>query len=268
MKKRIISAILLIIVLSYYLYQDKKESFSSDKTDTSEHFINDGFNYLPTSTTGVIINHEGYNLSYSEKHEQAEWVAYSLEKNEIVYTNRKRPYFIEDPKIKTKSADWRNYKKSGYDKGHLCPAADRRASEESYNETFYTSNITPQNHGFNAGIWNELEQQTRYWAKKYNRIYVISGGVLVDNLRTIGSEKVAVPNQFYKILLDYTAPEIKTIAFLIPHKNSNQPLQEFVVSIDEIEQLTGIDFFPNLPDDLENKLEKSSNYKNWSFKSL
>jgi endonuclease G len=186
--------------------------------------------------------------------------------NDIVYINRKRPYFIEDPKVKTKSADWRNYKKSGFDRGHLCPAADRRASEKSYNETFYTSNISPQNHAFNSGIWNKLEQKTHYWAQKYNHLYVISGGILEDNLKTIGSEKVSVPNQFYKILLDYTAPEIKAIAFLIPHKESNKPLYKFVVSIDEIEQKTGINFFSNLPDELENKLESSSNYKNWSFK--
>lgn len=250
----------------YYLYEDTKENFYSDKTGTSKNSIIDGFNYLPTSTTGQIIEHDGFILSYSEKHEQAEWVAYSLDKNDIVYEDRKRPYFIEDPKVKTKSADWRNYKKSGYDKGHLCPAADRRVSEESYNETFYTSNITPQNHDFNAGIWNDLEQQTRYWAKKYNHIYVITGGVLKDNLKTIGSEKVAVPNQFYKILFDSTKPEIKAIAFLLPHKESNQPLYEFVVSIDEIEQKTGIDFFPKLPDHIENKLEKSTNYKNWSFR--
>ncbi|MDP5106581.1 MAG: DNA/RNA non-specific endonuclease [Polaribacter sp.] len=265
MKKKVISSILLVLVLSYYLYEEKAKLISTDKTGVTNDVKIEVFNYLPTSTSGAIIHHEGYVLSYSEKHEQAEWVAYSLAKNDIVYIDRKRPYFIEDPKVKTKSADWRNYKKSGYDRGHLCPAADRRASEESYNETFYTSNISPQNHDFNAGIWNKLEQQTRYWAQKYNHLYVISGGILEDNLKTIGSEKVSVPNQFYKILLDYTKPEVKAIAFLIPHKESKKPLYQFVVSIDEIEQKTGIDFFPNLPDELENKLESSKDYKNWKF---
>lgn len=266
MKKRIISTILLIIVLSFYWYQDKKEEeISSSSTVSTDVKIAD-FDYLPTSTTGAIIKHHGYNLSYSEKHEQAEWVAYSLDKKDIVSRDRKRPYFIEDPKVKTTSASWRNYKKSGYDRGHLCPAGDRRLTEESYNETFYTSNISPQKHNFNAGIWNKLEQKTRYWAKKNNHLYVITGGVLGVNLKTIGSEKVAVPNEFYKILLDYTQPEIKAIAFLIPHQESKNPLYDFVVSIDELEQKTGIDFFHHLPDDLENKLEKSSNYKNWSFR--
>lgn len=266
MKRRTISAILLILVLSFYWYQDKKEEETFHSSTTSNNIKVTDFNYLPTSTTGVIIQHKGYNLSYSEKHEQAEWVAYSLDKKDIARADRKRPYFIEDPKVQTKSASWRNYKKSGYDRGHLCPAGDRKRTEESFNETFYTSNISPQKHDFNAGIWNKLEQKTRYWAKKYNHLYVITGGVLEDNLKTIGSEKVSVPNAFYKILLDYTQPEIKAIAFLIPHQESKKPLYDFVISIDRLESITGIDFLHHLPNDLENKLEKSNNYKGWSFR--
>lgn len=266
MKKRVFSAILLVIVLCYYLYQEKTDQKNIEVSKETAEIKIEAFNYLPTSTTGQIIKHEGYSLSYSEKHEQAEWVAYSLDKNDIVYTNRKRPFFIEDPKVKTHSADWRNYKKSGFDRGHLCPAGDRIKTEKSYNETFYTSNISPQKHDFNSGIWNKLEQKTRYWAKKYNHVYVITGGILENNLKTIGKEKVSVPNQFYKIILDYTQPEIKAIAFLIPHKESKKPLYSFVVTIDDLEQKTGIDFFPHLPDALETKLENSSNYKNWSFR--
>lgn len=97
-------------------------------------------------------------------------------------------------------------------------------------------------------------------------MYVVTGGILEPNLKTIGKEKVSVPNYFYKVLLDYTQPEIKAIAFLLPHKESNKPLSDFVVSIDELEQKTGIDFFPELPDTIENQLEASANYKNWSFR--
>jgi endonuclease G len=261
-QRRIISGVILVLICAYYLFKDK----TSDNNVTSSEVFIEGFNYLPTSTAGAIISHDGYHLSYSEKHEQAEWVAYSLDEKDIVNENRRRPYFIEDPKVKTKSADWKNYKKSGYDRGHLCPAGDRRKSVNSYNETFYTSNISPQNHDFNAGIWNELEKQTRYWAKEYNHVFVVTGGILEDNLKTIGTEKVAVPNYFYKIILDYSKPEIKSIAFLFPHENSDKPLYNFVVSIDELEEKTNIDFFPEIPDDLENKLEASKKYKNWKFR--
>jgi endonuclease G len=95
--------------------------------------------------------------------------------------------------VPTKSADYRNYKKSGYDKGHLCRAGDRNFNKEAFDETFYTSNISPQKHDFNSGIWNTLEQKVSYWAIKYESIYVVTGGILNTKLQTIGPEKVAVP---------------------------------------------------------------------------
>ena len=265
---RKIKVIVLLIALgvSYWFNKSEEPQMSIQANASVETSNSKEFDYLPTSTTGVIIYHDAYQLSYSELHEQAEWVAYSLKKSDIVYTNHKRPFFIADPKVKTKSADWRNYKRSGYDKGHLCPAGDRRYSKKAHDETFYTSNITPQEHAFNAGIWNKLEQKTRYWAKKYDHLFVVTGGILENNLKTIGKEKVSVPNAFYKIILDYSEPEIKAIAFLIPHQDSKRPLYEFVTSIDAIEKKTGIDFFPSLPDDLETSLEKSVQYKNWSFR--
>jgi len=226
----------------------------------------DGFNYLPTSTTNSIVQHKYYTLSYHEKYEQSEWVAYKLKKDHISFVVIDRPYFIQDDKVRTGSADWRNFKNSGYTKGHLLPAADRKFNVQAYNETFLTSNVSPQIYDFNAGVWLRLEEKTRYWAQKYDELYVITGGILTNDLATIGYEAIAVPKYFYKILLDYSEPEIKAIAFIMPHEESNKALFEFVVSIDEIEALTGIDFFPALPDDLENSLESSSDYKNWSFR--
>ena len=223
-------------------------------------------NFLPSSTTGQLIYHTYYTLSYSEKHEQAEWVAYDLKAEYITSTNFKRPYFEKDPKVKTHSAHYKNYSKSGYDKGHLCPAGDRKFSKSAHDETFLTSNISPQEHQFNAGVWNRLEQKTRYWATKYKSLYVITGGILEDASKSIGSEKVTVPNYFYKIILDFHEPEIKAIAFLIPHEASEKALYKFVTSIDTIEEITGIDFFPEIEDTLEHKLEAATSYSNWSFR--
>ena len=155
---------------------------------------------------------------------------------------------------------------SGYDRGHLCPAADRRFSFVAYNETFLTSNISPQNHDFNSGIWNRLEQKVRFWAEKYNGVYVVTGGVLKGNLKTIGDENVSVPNEFYKIVVDVSDGNYKAIAFLIPNKPSSELFYEYAVSIDEIEAKTEIDFFPNLPDSIENSLEKMVDLKAWGKK--
>lgn len=239
--------------------------FSCEEDNNSSPLINSDFNYLPTSTTDALVYHKYYTLSYAEKYEQAEWVAYKLDKDHISYIVLERPYFIQDDKVKTGSADWRNYKDSGYTKGHLLPAADRKFNIEAYNETFLTSNISPQIYEFNAGVWLRLEEKTRYWAQKYDELYVITGGILTSDLETIGYEAVAVPKYFYKIILDNREPEIKAIAFLMPHEESDAPIYEFVTTIDKIESLTNIDFFSILPDELENQLESSSDYKNWSF---
>ena len=261
---------MLIFSLFIFSLDSCKESSLIDNTQNqmlpSDFFASD-FNFLPTSTTNQIIHHDYYSLSYSETHEQAEWVAYELKKEYLTNTNLKRPYFNKDPKVISQSADWKNYKNSGYDKGHLVPAGDMKFSEDAFEDTFYTSNASPQLSAFNNGVWNRLEQKVRYWAEKYDDIYVISGGVLESELRTIGDEEVTVPNYFYKVLLDIddSNRKVKIIAFLVPHEMSNQPLYEFVVSVDELELLTGIDFFPSLPDTLEADLERKSDYKAWSF---
>lgn len=256
--------ILLVGIFGYERFVEEEaqmeqvEVGQNPKQDTNEFF-------LPTSTTGQVIHHEGYSLSYSEPHEQAEWVAYELKKEHLSNSNFKRPYFEIDKAVKTGAADWRNYRNSGYDRGHLCPAGDRKYSKEAHDETFLTSNISPQRNEFNSGIWNRLEQKVRYWASKYDGVFVVTGGVLKGPMETIGQEKVAVPKHFYKVLIDVNTGEPKMITFLIPHEPSNKPLHEFVVSVDSLEALTGIDFFPELEDDVEDRLEASSDYKAWSF---
>ncbi len=271
MKNRKLIYTILTLIISIFLYvsntNKEKSTPQKDNDGVVDVVLDTNFDYLPTTTTHQIIKHKYYTLSYNEKYEQAEWVAYELTPNHIKHIDRKRPYFIYDKKVKSKSANYRNYKKSGYDKGHLVPAGDMRFSFDAFNDTFYTSNISPQNHQFNAGLWNRLEQKVRYWTKKYGNLYIITGGVLKNGLKKIGDEKVAVPNQFYKIILDYSNKnKPKAIAFLMPNKDSNKPLYKFTTSIDAIEKLTGIDFFPALPDDVENRLESKSDYKGWSFR--
>jgi endonuclease G len=260
-RKVIYTILTLLVAIGFYFYEN---NFIKINLETSNPNI-EGFNYLPTSTTGQIITHQFYTLSYHEKYEQAEWVAYELTNNHLTTNNFKRPYFQQDPKVKTQSANYWNYKNSKYNKGHLCPAGDRNFSKEAFDETFYTSNISPQIYEFNAGIWNELEQKVRYWTKKNEKLYIITGGILTSDLKTIGEEKVAVPNYFYKIILTQQQTKSKAIAFLIPHEKTEKALFKFVVSIDEIEALTGIDFFPTLPTEIENNIEKNSSYLNWQF---
>jgi endonuclease G, mitochondrial len=238
----------------------------SNKVSNDNSVSSTGFDYLPTSTTNQLIQHRYFTLSYDEGAEQAEWVAYELKKEYVKTNDLKRPYFIADPKVITGSADWRNYKKSGYDKGHLCPAADMKFEADAFRETFYTSNIAPQLPEFNGGIWNRLEQKVRYWALRYDGVYVVTGGVLKSSAKTIGEEKVVVPEYFYKIVLDNSSGTYKMIAFLIPNQKSDKPLFNYVVSVDSLEKRTGIDFFSKLDNQLEDDLEKRSDYRSWFLK--
>ena len=267
MKNSLAIKMLLCLMFSTMLISCKKQEDAESKTTLIKEANANGnlaFDFLPTSTSNEIVVHDYYTLSYKEEYEQAEWVAYELKESNS-YHDFGRPFFTEDHKVQTGSADWKNYKNSGYDKGHLCPAGDMKFSEQAYDDTFFTSNISPQLHEFNDGIWNTLENKVRYWSSKYDGIYVVTGGVLRPNLKTIGKEHVAVPEYFYKVLLDESAGAYKMIGFLVPAVDSNKPLYEFVVPVDQIEKMTGIDFYPNLNDKIENELEKKSDYKGWSF---
>ncbi len=261
----IYTVLLLACIIGFWLFDNfyTPDAYSAPKGEGSKTTIPKFF--IPSSTTGSIIKHDHFSLSYKEPYEQAEWVAYTLKREHLTYDDRKRPYFIEDPKVRTKSADWRNYRGSGYDRGHLCPAGDRRFSEYAYNETFYTSNISPQDNSFNAGIWNRLEMRIRYWCKKYGTVYVATGGILKKGLPSIGDEDVAIPKLYYKIVARGNEKNIKVLAFLIPHRETQAPLYQFLVSVDELERLTGIDFFEKLPNALENKFESKVDRDKWKF---
>jgi len=260
-----ILVILITVVLFYaekYIDRENEDypEVAGGKTNYSEFDAT----FLPTSTTGVIVTHSYFSLSYAEKHEQAEWIAYELKKEHLSKNDFERPYFVQDRSVKSGSADWRNYKNSGYDRGHLCPAGDRRFNYNAYHETFLTSNISPQDHDFNSGIWNRLEQKVRYWAKQYDGVYVVTGGILKEGLKSIGDERVSVPSAFYKIVLDNDAGKYKAVAFLIPNGPSNKSFYEYAVSIDAIETKTGIDFFPKLSEKIQQQLESNVDLQSWS----
>lgn len=267
-RKYLYPILIALVSLGFYFLEnfiDQEKSKPQISAGKQEKEATNNY-FLPTSTTGTIVHHDYYSLSYSESHEQAEWVAYELKKSQLSTNEIRRPYFEIDRAIPTKAAHWKSYKDSGYDRGHLCPAGDRRFSKKAYNETFLTSNISPQEHQFNAGIWNELEQQIRYWAKIYDGVFIVTGGVLKGELPAIGSDKVSVPNYFYKIVVDNNTNQTRMIGFLFPHKESQKSLKSFVVPVDRIEKLTGIDFFPQLDDTVENRLEASSNTNDWKMR--
>jgi endonuclease G len=214
-----------------------------------------------------VITHTGFSLLYNEEHEQASWVAYELTKEETNKLYDRTDKFIPDPKVKTGTANNSDYAGSGYDRGHLAPAADMGWSLASMTESFYFSNMSPQTKEFNRGIWKKLEELVRTWAVENNSIYVVTGPILKPGLPTIGINKVSIPEQYYKVILDFSQPELKGIGFIMANAGSKEALQSFAVPIETVEQYTGIDFFPSLSKEEEILLEKRICIPCWSWKS-
>lgn len=218
-----------------------------------------------SSTTDTIIRHSGFSLLYSNEHKQPLWVAYELTEEKSIGKYPRTNIFRPDPNISSGTATNDDYYKSGYDRGHLAPAADMGWSKQSMKESFYYSNISPQLPEFNRAIWNRLERLIRHWARVESVIYIATGPVLHSDLQFIGINRVSVPEYFYKVILDYTPPEIKGIGFILPNEGSDEPLKNYAVTIDSVERFTGIDFFYNLPDSIEIIVETSLCISCWDW---
>jgi endonuclease G len=242
---RLIISVLAFFVLSGFIY------FSStvDHLPLETPKLKDGETYL---------HHLAYGFVYDEAHEQAKWVAYSLTKKEAMGSLERSDQFKEDPIVPTGTATNADYAKSGFDRGHLAPAADMRWSTQSMDESFYYSNMSPQVPAFNRGIWKKLEEQVRDWAISMDSILIVTGPILEPNLPSIGKNKVSVPKYYFKAILDFKGSHSKAIAFVLPNEGSKLPLMDFALTIDELEHRTNMDFFYQLADDLEQKIESSN----------
>ena len=226
------------------------------------------FGYPKGNKRLEIVNHIAYDLGYSEEHEQAAWVSYALTKEDVQTKVTKRTNnFRFDGLVLTGSAALSDYKGSGYDRGHLAPAADMAWSNQAMSESFFLSNMSPQIPSFNRGIWKKLEKYVRSWAVANERLEIITGPVLRDNLPTIGNNNVSVPSYFYKVILDYVGSEKKAIAFIIPNKKVSQGAMGFATTVDNVELETGLDFFSNLGDLEEDALERNVDIRLWPIKS-
>ncbi len=222
---------------------------------------------LPSSL-GQVIERPGYAFCYSEKYEQPLWVSYKLTQTEALSKVAKRKNnFKADKAITTGSAALSDYRRSGFDRGHLAPAADMAWSKEAMSDSFFMTNMSPQLPGFNRGIWKVLESLVRRWSTIEQELYIITGPIITPGFQTIGKGEVAIPQSYYKIAVDLKGPQVKAIAFILPNQASKQPLSDYVASIDQVEELTGLDFLTNLSAELEQSLEKEQDLSLWNFKA-
>ena len=215
-----------------------------------------------------IITHTGYTVSYNSDWKIPNWVAYKLTKEEVEGVVPRGNNFIPDPNVPYgKSATNDDYKNCGWDRGHMAPAGDMKWSKQAMTESFYFSNICPQNKNLNGGIWHDLEIQVRGLVSQKGLIYVVCGPIVSKQPKTIGSNKVAIPDAFFKVLLQNDKGEWSAIAFMFANESGRKPLSTYAMSVEDMQVITGIDFFPALPGNIEKKVKSQVDFTKWNINS-
>lgn len=257
---------LLIVVIALIVgcLTKKNENHSTTAEPAGELSIELAIPKLDKAIVSQVIEHTGYTVSYNRKRRNPNWVAYELTAEEVDGKEPRNGDFIPDPDLKGAQATDEDYKNCGWDRGHLAPAADMKWSKEAMEESFYLSNISPQNNNLNRGVWKSIEELTRDAAVKHKNVLVVTGPVFTKEkgLGKIGKNKVLIPNGFYKVLLINDCG-YKGIGFYCENKAGKKKLSSYAVSIDSIEHITGIDFFHMLPDEIENTVESEYNWNIW-----
>ena len=210
----------------------------------------------------LIIARDGFAVGYSYRRRQALWVCYILTAEQLAMKQLKRSNrFRADPLVEDRPVQPGEYDRSGFDRGHLAPASDMTYSQPTMEQSFFMTNISPQIPACNRGIWKRIEAQARAWAMQEKRLFVITGPIFDDDA-TMGDTGISVPKAFYKVLMDMTPP-YKMIAFIVPNRRTKRPIRAFVATVDEVESVTGMNFFRNLEDSLEAILERKAEIDEW-----
>lgn len=297
--KRTLSLLAALLIVIYYIHgnavtsaeasnDDVVESVASETSvcSQSQSPVTPASPLLPAQKLGVserILVRKAYTVSYNKLTLQPNWVAWTIERNNVLEENMKydRPSynaFHEDEEVNLPRATLDDYRGSGLTRGHMCPAGDCRWDENVQYESFLLTNICPQTRALNAGVWNDIEKSCRRWALRYGRVYVVSGPIFFkkSDKGTIGRNQIPVPDAFFKVVLCLEGGEPKGIGFVCRNQEGGAPdagttsdgrkrtkKELYIHSIDEVERITGYDFFASLPDDVENEVESHAEYEEW-----
>lgn len=223
------------------------------------------FTVAEGSLTETIIEYEGFTISYNSQRRIPNWVFYELTEEE---TNgpysRKGKDFQQDPNAQVLQSDAYDFRGSGWSRGHMAPAADFKWNDKAMWETFYYTNICPQDRELNNRYWNTLENKVRSWANQFGRVYVVTGPVIGKNIYgTIGSHNVTVPDAFFKAILAPTANGWTSIAFVMENTPDQRFFKDCATTVNVVEKLTGFDFFSSLDDAIEESIEDLLDYSIW-----
>lgn len=276
MKKNYIIPILLIavvfIAIGVYGLTCSRQNDNSGRSITgiaqknsstldSDAFLNV---IIPNGISSQIKDYEGFRVSFNKENHTPNWVAWELLRSETDGNVGRYNTFWTDPDIEG-APSTNDYRNSGFDRGHLCPAADQKWSATAMEHCFSLANICPQDHSLNTGAWKTLESKERLWAQRDSAIIIISGPIYTDADNTrIGSTGVRVPGAFFKVIAAPYLKQPRGIAFIYPNMTAPGNMENYATTIDEAERITGFDFLSSLPDDIEQEIESKSSFKEWN----
>lgn len=221
---------------------------------------------VPASVPSQIKDYEGFRVSFNKDNHTANWVAWELLGTETDGRESRSNTFWQDEDIEgCPTTD--DYRRSGYDRGHLCPAADQKWSAQAMTDCFSMANMTPQDHALNSGAWKTLESKERLWAQRDSAILIVAGPVYTaSDTERIGANGVRVPGAFFKVLAAPYSDQPRGIAFVYPNMTAPGNMENYVMTIRDVEKMTGFDFFHSLPEELENEIETTASFRDWNRK--
>lgn len=275
MRHRVLFVFFALLVLLGYAESDKIEQkiriwagndmlsvHESSMPENTEHLE---FPVILDDRSECLLYKTGFVINYNVDWRIPNWVAYELTDVEVEGQVKRARHFKVDETAPKPWVEPYNYSHSGYDRGHMMPAADVKWSQQAMYDSFYMTNICPQHPNLNRGDWNDLEELCRSWAKKWGKLYIACGPVVVENPQRIGEVGVAVPSAFFKVVLRMCDEDVETIGFLFPNRAGSKSLQTYAMSIDDLEIVCDMDFFSLLPDSIEDCVEQRMDFHAWDW---
>lgn len=212
-----------------------------------------------------IIRKTAFIVSYNEDTKIPNWVAWHLTSEHTDGPYKRMNNFYEEENVVSPRATNEDYRGSGWSRGHMCPAGDNKWNEMAMFDSFSLVNVCPQNANLNSGLWNSIEIDCRTWARQYGDIYIVCGPVFMNREHeTIGANNVFVPEAFFKVVLCLNGTP-KALGVICRNADGGRKRDLYYNSIDQVERITGIDFFPAIPDDLEESVESVVDIKLWNL---
>ena len=266
-----IAVLCLLLVAQKYLNssdqtEEQAPTLTSNPIPESEPVQDLSLPVSSSSKSDILIEHEGFSLLYDTKTMCPRWVAWELTAAETRgKVTRQGVDFKEDESVpkQYQVASW-DYNGGQYGRGHMCPAGDMKWSQQAMQDCHYMTNICPQNAELNKTWWEHLERACRGWARQDGSVQIVCGPVFSENPKHFGKKhRMAVPKGFYKVVLSLKKGREKAIGFYYTNDDAIQPMEDAVRSVDDIERMTGIDFFSSLPDEQEDKLEAMTDLRAW-----